>query len=148
MALDVGVDAVLYQITAGTCTCSSGEIAMSGGTCAAIGYIDNYSINENPASLDTTAFGDFNTKSVNGIMTVSASISGTYDASNTQQDALRTAAGAGTILNFRLKKAINKEAKTFRARVGSVVDSGTPSGKINFSAELRCQSKVKTCTYA
>ena len=149
MAIDIGVDAKLYNLTVGTCSYSNDVLTWSVGTCTAIAYIDNYSIDMSAADIDITSFGDYVTKGVNGIQTVNISLSGSYDSANAQQDSLRTAqeAAAGTKLVFRLKKTVNKEARTFAARVVSYQDSATPSGKVSFSASLRGLSIPKTCTY-
>jgi len=147
MSVDNGADFKAYLVSGATCTYSSGKLSVSAGTCTEVVYIDNYTLSGTPSQIGVTAFGDANTKTINGIMTYTMTATGSYDASATSQDSIRSAADAGSLLVWRLKKNGSKEAKTFSARISNLSESGTPSGKIALNFGLALQSIPKDCTY-
>ena len=148
MAVENGADFHAYLISGATCTYASGVNTITNGTCTEVGYIDNYTLTMTAASLPTTAFGDYNTKNINGIPTGKMTAAGSYDATDAQQDAIRAAVTANSLLIWRLKKAGGKEAKTFAARVDNYAENGAPTSRVSFNFALSLQSIPKDCTHA
>ena len=151
MAISTGFDAVFKILTAstGTCTVTSDQLALTIGTCTAIGAIDNYTMSNSNEEIDITAFGDKLRKKVLGFPNYSITLSGSFNYADTSQKAiwdLLVTSGAQTARVYRIHES--GAIHTIKAYCKASSSGSSVGGRTTFSAELMPVYIPKTCTKA
>jgi len=149
MAVSTGFNAVLQTLTGGTCSTTNDQISVTGGTWAAIGFLDTYTLNDTIEQIDVTAFGDKVRKNVPSFPGFTLSMSGSYDYANAGQKSFwdevhGTAARATRV--FRILEA--GSATTVKGYTSGASAGSSVGGKSTFSAEVNVILIPKTTTAA
>lgn len=141
-----GFDVTIKIVSAGTCTTTSDQISLSGGTCTAIPYIDTYSMSGNVDMIDYTAFGDKIKKVVPGFPGSQLQFSGGLDLTDTNQLAFWNMLTCSTKVTRLMRVYENKKCITFRGYCSGVQLGSSVGGKSTFSATIDANLLPKTCT--
>jgi len=137
MAVSTGFNATLVAVVGASETVTGDQIAITGGTCTVIGYLDTYTLNDTIEQIDVTSFGDKVRKNVPGFPGFTLSMSGSYDYGDVRQKAIvdemhGTAARTEKIL--RIKE--NGSVTTVKGYYSGMSQGSSVGGKSTFSAEM------------
>jgi hypothetical protein len=130
----------------------SGAVASGAGAGTKIANIKNWSLTVDVGSNDTTAFGDTNTSSVQGLRNASCQIAGDLSTDATQNTLLDQVSNAGTLsaltLSLYISTVAGKKAKWYAT--GSQltnIQTGTEiAGVAQFSASFQLSGGAKYST--
>lgn len=145
MALATGFDVIVKLVSLGACACTNDQIALTGGTCTKIPYLDSYTLNGTRAMIDATGFGDKITKVIPGIPSLEFSFSGGLDLTDTIQLAFWNALSCSVPATRTMKVWDGSKKVTIKGYVTGQQLGSTPTGKSTFSATLSATHLPKTC---
>lgn len=137
MAVTTGYNVTTKLLTGGTCSCSSGVLTITGGTCTNLPYMDTYTYDSSLEEIDTTGFGDTLRHNVDGFPDYTVSISGGLDLTNAIQQSLANSATCGTARKPRVFKiADGGKNLMVRGRLNAQSQGSSVGGKSTFSIGL------------
>jgi len=146
MAVTTGYNVTIKELTAGTCSCSSGVLTITGATCTTLPYMDTYSYDESIGTIETTSFGDVLSQIVDGFPTFTVTASGGLDLTDARQLAFANNAACSTSRRARILRIVDGgKTHTFRGRITGHSRGGSVGGKSTFSVSLQLTHLPKTC---
>jgi hypothetical protein len=129
-----------------------GSVASGTGVGTKIGNIKNWSMTVDVGSNDTTAFGDTNTSSVQGLRNASCQVSGDLSTDATQNTLLDQVSNAGTLsaltLSLYISTVAGRKAKWYAtgSQLTNIQTGSEIAGVAQFSASFQLSGGAKYST--